>query len=167
MVAGSNTNEFYNFVKLNKWWPPEGRWFPTELSVEAFTPPYTQNVAGGRPGIVSPASGTVVTFNSTLQVVFWDDTTLNPTVDTFLFTLSSPPFSTHSFSHGQRLVSIQPLSMTTTPGGRVENGVSKNLRTVNLQIPADITVLPPAYYMLWVVKNGNPSKACIWIRVTV
>ncbi|KAG0621540.1 hypothetical protein M758_3G027900 [Ceratodon purpureus] len=166
MVAGSNTNEFYTFIKTNKWWPPVGRWWPTELSVEAFTPPYAQTVAGGRPRMLSPANGSVVKLNSVLQLGFWDDISPKPATDTFLFTLSSPPFSTHSFSQGQRLVSIKSLSITTLPGGRVENGVSKNLRTANLQIPADVTVLPPAYYMLWVVKNGNPSKSCLWIQIT-
>ncbi|KAG0561017.1 hypothetical protein KC19_9G031000 [Ceratodon purpureus] len=159
MVAGSNTNEFYKFTNNNKYWPPPGRFFPTELSVETFTPPYAG--LGDRPVILS-SNATTVKFNSVLQIVFWDNISQNPSTDTFLFTLNPPAFSTHSFSHGQRLVSLQALKITTTSG--TQNGKPGNMRTVDLQIPVYTTVLPPAYYMLWVVKNGNPSVSCLWIQ---
>lgn len=160
MVAGSNSHQYYTF---NRGTIISKVFFPTELSVETFTPPYAQTVAGGRPTIVS-VDATVVKYNSLLKIKFYDDIT-NGDMGTFLFTMNSPPWSTHSFSHGQRMVTLKALEITTQPGTD-SNGVAVNVRTAKLAIPTYTTVLPPAYYMMWVVKNGNPSKSCIWVQMT-
>lgn len=186
MLAGSNTNRYYAFKPKTSTVD-----FPTELSVETFMPPYAENQpnSGGRPVIIS-VNATTVRYRSTLELLFWDypsngasaapspppspsssssspppppPPVSNP--DRFDFTMNSSPWSTHSFSHGQRVVTLYPISLTTQPESRFENGRWVNVRTVQLRVPSYSTVLPQTYYMLWVVKNGNPSTSCVWIRV--
>ena len=162
MVGGSNSHEYYTFNRGNI--NPDV-FFPTELSLEAFLPPYAQTVAGGRPTIVS-VSPTVIKLNAKVQIHFYDDITGNQTQDTFLFTMNPPPWSTHSFSHGQRMVTLMVVGNITIANVTNLNGVPVHARTASLAIPKLSTVLPPAYYMLWVVKNGNPSQSCVWVRIT-
>lgn len=164
MVAGSNSHQYYTFRRPGSLNPAV--FFPTELSVEAFTPPYAQSVAGGRPTIAS-IHPTVVRYSSSLLVQFYDDvTSQDPASDSFMFTMNSPPWSTHSFSHGQRQVTLNVVGAITSGQGTDPNGVTVNTRTATVLTPAYRTVLPPAYYMLWVVKNGNPSVSCMWIRMS-
>jgi len=79
MVAGSNTHQFYTFTGV----------FPTELRIEAFSPPY---LALTRPGLTAPgalvygdAFDATVTYKGTVT----GDIALN---------LVSAPFVTHSYA---------------------------------------------------------------------
>lgn len=120
-------------------------------------PPYA---GGGRPTIMT--GNTAAKYSATLQIQFWDVPT--PGQVTWLFTMTSPAWSTHSYSHGQRLVTLKSTRISTIAG--VVNGNTVNINTADLVMPKYDTVLPAAYYLLWVVKNGNPSMTCIWIKIS-
>jgi len=66
---------------------------------------------------------------------------------------NSAPFTTHSFSQGQR-----SLQLKTTAPVKVGAGWS-------MQVTAapNNNIAPPAYYILYVVQNGIPSKGK-WIK---
>nr|PNR54170.1 hypothetical protein PHYPA_007847 [Physcomitrium patens] len=170
MVAGSNTHQYRSFQSMKS-----NVDFPTELSVKAFMPPYAENKpnSGGRPVIIS-VNATNVKYRATIESSTGPSppspfspppmrTVSNP--DSFVFTMTSSFWSSHLFSFGQRVVTLNPLNITTQPESRMENGRWVNARTVQLRIPSHYTVLPRTYYMLWVVKNGNPSSSCAWIRI--
>jgi len=66
--------------------------------------------------------------------------------------LLRPSAATHATDVEQRTVA---LDVTKNPDG-----------TLNLAIPAQPTLVPPGYYMLFLVDGaGTPSKAH-WVRVT-
>nr|PNR52482.1 hypothetical protein PHYPA_008856 [Physcomitrium patens] len=189
IVAGSNTHPYTSFKPMKS-----NVDFPTELSVIAFMPPYAENEpnSGRRPVIMS-VNATNVKSGAAVEVVFWDypsdesskapppstvpspltaPSPLSPPLmraesnpDSFVLTMTSSLWSTHSFSHGQRVVTLNPLNITTQPERRMENGRWVNVRTVQLRISSHSAILPRTYYMLCVVKNGNPSSSCAWIRV--
>ncbi|KAG0560890.1 hypothetical protein KC19_9G022400 [Ceratodon purpureus] len=152
MVAGSNTHQYYSFTKSSD---PTN--FPTELSVETFMPPYA---GGGKPTIMT--GNTAAKYGATLQLKFWDVPTTGQI--TWLFTMTAPAWSTHSYSHGQRLVTLKAGNFVTNSG--IVKGNTVNINTADLVMPKYNTVLPAAYYMLWVVKNGNPSTSCIWVKIS-
>ncbi|KAG0587997.1 hypothetical protein KC19_2G207400 [Ceratodon purpureus] len=163
MVAGSNTHSYYTFKKPAN--VVSKVFFPTELKVEAFLPPYALVAAGGRPTITS-VDRTVVQLGQILQVFFTDYASGPATADTFIFTMNSSPWSTHSYSQGQRMVTLKVIGDIAFQPGSVVNGLPQYTRQASLAIPKYSSVLPPTYYMLWVVKNGNPSIKCTWIRIT-
>ena len=163
LVAGSNSNQYYTFTKPSN--VVSKVFFPTQLSIEAFLPPYALAAAGGRPTITS-VDRTVVQLGQILQVFFADFAAGPATDDTFIFTMNSSPWSTHSFSHGQRMVTLKVIGDIAFQPGSDANGNPQYTRQASLAIPKYASVLPPSYYMLWVVKNGNPSIKCTWIRIT-
>ncbi|KAG0600303.1 hypothetical protein M758_11G023100 [Ceratodon purpureus] len=163
LIAGSNTNQYYTFRKPAN--VVSKVFFPTELSVEAFLPPYNLLSLGGRPTITS-VDRTVVKLGSLLQVVFNDRTSGPASADKFMFTMNSSPWSTHSYSQGQRMVTLKVSGRISSSYGVDANGTPTNFRQAVLAIPRYSKILPPTYYMLWVVKNGNPSNKCTWIQIT-
>ncbi|TQD79110.1 hypothetical protein C1H46_035311 [Malus baccata] len=94
LVAGSNTNYYYNFTGVK---------YPTELRVEKFYPPYFDPLLiSDRPTITSNYKGKMVKYKGYIVVEFKlkkaevDQSDLK-------VTMYSPPFTTHGFSMGQRL----------------------------------------------------------------
>lgn len=135
LVAGSNTHQFYTYTGP----------FPTELRVEAFSPPYLQ--AGNRPAITRYPIALkykqvfTITFNVGVR---------RGGVDVFQ---RSAPFVTHAFAQGQRLMKLK----TSVPV-RVGGGYSVTVTAVSGN-----TIAPPAYYILFLVQNGVPSKG-VWTK---
>lgn len=79
LVAGSNTHQFYTFTGI----------FPTELSIEAFSPPY---LGGNRPGLaVAGALAYGKAFTATVTYTG----TVNGNIGLFM---ASAPFVTHSYA---------------------------------------------------------------------
>jgi hypothetical protein len=67
--------------------------------------------------------------------------------------LNSAPYSTHSFSQGQRQLQLKT-------GNPVKVG---KYWSVQCTAPNSANVLPPAYYMFFVVQNGIPSRG-VWVQ---
>lgn len=79
LVSGSNTHQFYTFTGT----------FPTELRIEAFSPPY---LGGARPGLTAPgamAYGAAFTATVTYAGTVTGGIALN---------IASAPFVTHSYA---------------------------------------------------------------------
>ncbi|KAG6545105.1 hypothetical protein Mapa_013429 [Marchantia paleacea] len=161
LVGGSNTNRYYNFTSVM---------FPTELRIEAFSPPYLHssqydlrpsrvtgrlyhrdhNNRGGGGG-----SGLVIYYNEEFTISFqlpWrgsyrrDGSSLE-------YRLSAPPFCTHSFSQNQRQL---VLKATTTGYG--------TFRWARITAPSSAVVAPGGYYLLFVVHEGVPSTGT-WVQL--
>jgi hypothetical protein len=140
LIAGSNTHQFYTF----------GGVFPTELRVEAFSPPYLDGSNDGvRPAITnSPATlGYGASFTVTVSI---------PSAPGALdLKLNNAPYSTHSFSQGQR-------QLVLANSGSVDNG--DGTYTISGTAPPSAVIAPASYYMLFVVNDGIPSTAN-WVQV--
>ncbi|XP_022997365.1 aldehyde oxidase GLOX1-like [Cucurbita maxima] len=146
LVGGSNPNIYYNFTGVP---------FPTELRLEAFSPPYLDpKFENLQPMILSPSSQTKVRHAQQLVVRF-KLTGGGVTSDTVEVTMVAPPFNTHSFSMSQRLLVI---------GGENVTNVGNNTWDIHVSIPGSGTIAPSGYYLLFVVHGKIPSKG-IWIRI--
>eukprot|EP01018_Ginkgo_biloba_P022438 Gb_27173 [translate_table: standard] len=140
-VAGSNTHQYYTFTGN----------LPTELRVEAFSPPYLDRVWNSqRPNIMQ--APVRIRHGQIFTVVFG----LGAAVTNLEMNLLSAPFSTHSFSQGQRLLKLKLAAPVR---------VSANSYSVVVTAPTNGNIAPPAYYMLFPVIKGIPGKAA-WIQVT-
>lgn len=142
LLAGSNTHQFYTFTGP----------FPTELRIEAFSPPYLDAIydTTSRPTIIS--SPLYVTYNTQFTIVI---TLPVAPVAGLELNLLSAPFVTHSFAQGQRL-----LSLLVAPLVQVGLG-TYNLTATAPPVPS---LAPSAYYMIFAVNQGIPSKSA-WIQV--
>lgn len=143
LVAGSNSHQFYTFTGD----------YPTELRLEAFSPPYlSATVANLKPTItVYPF---VLTYGTPFTATVSTPTAITTTV---AISLMSAPFSTHSYSQGQRLINLN-----------VGNSVQVALASVyqiTVTAPPSPQVTPPGYYMMFAVNQGVPSTAQ-WVQVT-
>lgn len=141
LIAGSNPHYFYNFKAK----------FPTELRVEAFSPEYLSPDRANLRPVIEEIPETVrygETFNVVVSVAL-------PVVGILGVNLGNAPFSTHSFSQGQRLVKL-----TVAPS--VGDGRGKY--RVGCTAPPNGAVAPPGYYMAFVVNQGVPSVAR-WVHL--
>lgn len=68
--------------------------------------------------------------------------------------MNSAPFSTHSYSQGQRQLTLQ--SSVPAKAGRGW--------AIKVTAPPNANVAPQQYYMLFVVQNGIPGKAA-WVHM--
>ncbi|KAM3341710.1 aldehyde oxidase GLOX1-like [Capsicum galapagoense] len=145
LVGGSNPHGFYNFT---------GVLFPTELSLEAFSPSYLDSgSANSRPRIISPASQRKVKYGERIDIRFTIRGSLKR--DLVKVTMVAPAFNTHSNTMNQR--------MLTLSGGKV-TGVGISTYKINSIFPNSKNLAPPGYYMLFVVHQDIPSEG-IWIRI--
>ena len=144
LVAGSNPHVYYNFTNVL---------FPTELSVEAFSPSYLEHAFDNmRPRIVSQFQNAVM-YNQVLKVQFQVATMLAK--DLVLVTMLAPPFNTHSFSMNQRLLVLEPSKVTNV-------GVSSY--EVEITTPGSPILAPPGFYILFVVHQEIPSEG-VWVQI--
>ncbi|KAL8166638.1 hypothetical protein V2J09_008137 [Rumex salicifolius] len=143
LVGGSNPHIFYNFSNVQ---------FPTDLSLEAFSPPYLSvEYAPIRPSIVygEQAMGYMGRFSVTFRVQEF----LSP--DVVSVNLVAPSFTTHAFAMNQRMVVL---------GMEAVSEVSMGMFNVRVVGPTTRETAPPGYYLLFVVHAGVPS-AGMWVRV--
>jgi hypothetical protein len=142
LVAGSNCHIMYTFSGD----------FPTELRVESFSPAYLDPINDPfRPQIVTFSE--IVNYNTSFNVEISLPTA--PTGNIGL-TLTSSPFTTHSFSQGQRQIKLP----VTAPS--LVSGTDTYLLTA--LGPISTTVAPPSWYMLHAINEGIPSGG-IWVNV--
>ncbi|KAA8537553.1 hypothetical protein F0562_027161 [Nyssa sinensis] len=70
-------------------------------------------------------------------------------------TMVAPSFNTHSFSMNQRLLVL---------GGSNVSVVGKSAYEVGVMTPGSENLVPPGYYLLFVVHQGIPSEG-IWVHI--
>ncbi|ERN19271.1 aldehyde oxidase GLOX [Amborella trichopoda] len=143
LIGGSNPHEKYTFEGPNVK-------FPTELSLEAFSPPYLDpSNAFLRPDIMSVPTEPI-SYGASFTVEFRLPGKSGKLVE---FNLYAPSFTTHSNSMNQRLVKLTSSVPVEVGGGYKSIVVA----------PPRPAIAPPGYYMLFVVNGGVPSVAR-WVR---
>ncbi|KAL5778145.1 hypothetical protein ACOSP7_011071 [Xanthoceras sorbifolium] len=145
LVGGSNPHIYYNFT---------GVLFPTELSLEAFSPAYLDPENSSlRPKIVLPASQAKLKYNQKLEVRFTVAGTVRK--DKLSVTMVLPSFTTHSFSMNQRLLVL---------GSEKVTDLGKSTYAVQVTTPGSGNLAPLGYYLLFVVHQDIPSDG-IWVHI--
>nr|XP_043630689.1 aldehyde oxidase GLOX1-like [Erigeron canadensis] len=145
IVGGSNPNSNYNFSAL----------FPTELSVESFSPPYLlgpklrPNITGIKTG-VNLVYGQEIVFNFRFKGNGREFEN-----EKVYVTMMAPSFTTHSFSMNQRLLVLEVVD--------IRPKFSENY-VVTCLAPTTAEVAPPGYYQLSIVYDGVPSRTK-WVRI--
>lgn len=149
-VSGSNPHDTYKFPDI----------FPTETSVENFSPPYLDPaLTPFRPLIQEATSAPVLKYKVQFDTRFTLQQTggnapLSP--NDIKVVMYLPPFTTHGYSMNQRLLVLPPGVLTPeTPG----------VYKISSLAPASGNVAPPGYYMLYVVHRGVPSRA-MWVHIS-
>ncbi|KAK9054406.1 hypothetical protein SSX86_025484 [Deinandra increscens subsp. villosa] len=146
LVGGSNPHDKYEF---------ENVLYPTELSLEEFSPSYLDStVSGLRPVIISPTTGTEIGYGNQMVINFAVSNNLDPV--SLMVTLVSPSFNTHSFSMNQRLLILDSGIVTTDPE-------SSNYQVL-VTMPPCGNIAPAGFYLLFVVHKDIPSEG-IWIHI--
>ncbi|KAI4316895.1 hypothetical protein L6164_024826 [Bauhinia variegata] len=145
LVGGSNPHIYYNFTNVL---------FPTELSLEAFSPWYLDaEFASLRPNIIAPASQFKLKYNQKLSVRFQVRGTLAE--NKVSVTMLAPPFNTHSFSMNQRLLLLATSKLTN---------LGRSTYEIEVTTPFSAILAPPGYYLLFVVHQEIPSVG-IWVQI--
>lgn len=145
LVGGSNPHEMYNFRRA----------FPTELSLEAYLPPYLSPTSAPlRPTIISlETERNIISYGQEFSVNF-ALSVYNPDV-VISVALLTPSFTTHSLAMNQRMVVLDVASL-------------RRLSVFDYKItargPPMTTVAPPGYYLIFIVHAGVPSQA-LWVKV--
>ncbi|KAH6770680.1 glyoxal oxidase-related protein [Perilla frutescens var. hirtella] len=146
LVGGSNPHVQYNFTGVK---------YPTELSLEAFSPPYMgSEYAYMRPSIMSvegPTESLIVSYDQKFSITF---SLMQPEGECTV-TMVAPSFTTHSFAMNQRLLVLYVAGVQQT---------SSLTHRITVRAPPTANVAPPGYYMVFVVHQGVPSQ-CAWIRI--
>ncbi|CAN4122942.1 unnamed protein product [Withania somnifera] len=140
LVGGSNPNEFYNFT---------GVLFPTELSLEAFSPSYLDSKSANlRPHIISPISRHRFNYGQRVNVRFSISALLNRNL--IKVTMVAPGFNTHSNTMNQRMLVLS---------NGVVKVVGKSMYQVNCVFPRSGKISTTLhYYLLFVVHRDIPSQ---------
>lgn len=145
LVGGSNPHAFYNFT---------GVLFPTELSLEAFSPVYLQREFSDlRPKIISPKPQSTIKYGMNLKLKF---TVTGEVTTPVKVTLVFPTFTTHSFAMNQRVLVLDNVKLT-------RKGKSPTYE-VQVRTPKSANIAWPGYYMIFVVNQNIPSEG-VWVRL--
>ncbi|KAK8642379.1 hypothetical protein V6N13_011723 [Hibiscus sabdariffa] len=145
LVGGSNPHAFYNFTSA---------FFPTELSLEAFSPAYFNAKFNNlRPKIVDLKSMSGFTYKKriTIQVVITAEVAEN----SVSVTMVAPAFNTHSFSMNQRLIVLGDDKVTA---------LGNSAYNIEVTTPRSCNLAPAGFYLLFVVHQDIPSKG-IWVKL--
>ncbi|CAK8569690.1 unnamed protein product [Lathyrus sativus] len=144
IIGGSNPHIGYSFANVL---------FPTELSLEAFSPPYLEpGFANVRPRIVSPIIGSQK-YGQKLKLRFQVKAMLDQKL--VYVTMLAPSFNTHSFSMNQRLLVLESNKVVKMEGTTFE---------IEVTVPGSPVLAPPGYYMLFVVHKEIPSEG-VWVHL--
>ncbi|KAH7543194.1 hypothetical protein FEM48_Zijuj02G0157900 [Ziziphus jujuba var. spinosa] len=144
LVGGSNPHIFYNFTGVE---------YRTDLSLEAFSPPYLRVEYGPvRPKNVV-VGNEILRYGQAFWVTFTVPRYLN--VDVLSVRIVAPSFTTHSFGMNQRMVVMKLVGIST---------VTQFTYNVSVIGPSTVQIAPSGYYMLFVV-HGNVPSAGTWIKL--
>ncbi|KAL1534730.1 (methyl)glyoxal oxidase [Salvia divinorum] len=152
LVGGSNPNSRYVFKNVAH---------PTELRLQAFTPPNMVAAFNDRrPSnvTVDPVGG--VAYGAAFKVKFMLRKKAWQSVHDVVFTAYASPFNTHSISMDQRLLVLRSKSVTVATA---KGTVGKRLLSAVVEAPPSAMVAPAGYYMITVIYNGIPSESQ-WVR---
>ncbi|CAN6284862.1 unnamed protein product [Urochloa humidicola] len=155
LVGGSNPHLYYNFSNVA---------FPTDLSLEAFSPEYldaSNDIL--RPRILHPSpSGKAarVAYGRKMKLKFSVPASARRrrgAVGEVSVTMVAPSFTTHSFAMNQRLLFLEVIKV---------EAVRDRVGTyhVSVMMPATAVLAPPGYYMVFVVNGLVPSEG-IWVHI--
>ncbi|XP_042486297.1 aldehyde oxidase GLOX-like [Macadamia integrifolia] len=145
LVGGSNPHHYYNFT---------GVLYPTELSLEAFSPAYLDSEYSGlRPTINIPESSSKLTYGQQFVLHFSVTSQVNQSL--IEVTMVAPSFTTHSFSMSQRLLVLDSSNVTA--------GTNSSY-TIAVTTPNSNILAPAGYYILFVVHQDIPSEG-IWVQL--
>ncbi|CAD6202977.1 unnamed protein product [Miscanthus lutarioriparius] len=159
LVGGSNPHTYYNFSNVQ---------FPTDLSLEAFSPEYLDASNDMlRPRILDPSptgAPTSVAYGATMALQFSVPASVRRRhggaaglLGDVSVTMVAPSFTTHSFAMNQRL-----LFLDVTKNVAVRGRASTFNASVTM--PATAVLAPPGYYMVFVVNGHIPSEG-IWVQI--
>ncbi|CAJ1960994.1 unnamed protein product [Sphenostylis stenocarpa] len=145
LVGGSNPHVFYNFTGVEH---------PTDLSLEAFSPPYlAPEFNPVRPTIRYVTNNNVLGFRVFCYVTF--TVADYGSASDVSVRIVAPSFTTHSFGQNQRMVVLK-LRGVTYLGGEAYYATVVG--------PSTPEIAPPGYYMMFVVHKGVPSSGW-WVQV--
>ncbi|KAL8127118.1 aldehyde oxidase GLOX1-like [Apium graveolens] len=145
LVGGSNPNVKYDFTRVL---------FPTELSLESFSPPYLDpRSAYLRPTIISPVTRIKIGYGQQLPIRFSVPGKVKMNLVTV--TMVAPSFTTHSFSMNQRLLVLKSEDVKI---------VGRSKYQIRVVTPGSGNLAPSGYYMIFVVHQEIPSEA-IWVKI--
>nr|XP_016434335.1 PREDICTED: WSC domain-containing protein ARB_07867-like isoform X1 [Nicotiana tabacum] len=143
LVGGSNPHIRYNFTGVQ---------YPTELSLEAFRPPYlAPEHSHLRPSILT-VEGPVSygqKFSITFTLGFYQP------AKELMVSMIPPSFTTHSFAMNQRLLILDVVEVQR---------LSLFAQKITVCAPPSRNIAPPGYYMVFVVHKGVPGHSS-WIRM--
>ncbi|XP_058722277.1 aldehyde oxidase GLOX1-like [Vicia villosa] len=144
IIGGSNPHFGYSFGNVL---------FPTELSLEAFSPSYLEpGFSNVRPRIVSSIIGSQK-YGQKLKLRFQVKTKLDQNL--VYVTMLAPSFNTHSFSMNQRLLVLDSNKVVK---------VKKTTFEIVVSMPGSSVLAPPGFYMLFVVHKEIPSEG-VWVHI--
>ncbi|KAG1369847.1 aldehyde oxidase GLOX-like [Cocos nucifera] len=141
LVGGSNPHVGYSFTNVT---------YPTELSLEAFHPPY---LAVARPWVV--AVGAAAVGYGEVVAVRFESSVGWAGAGSVEVVAMAPAFATHAVGMNQRAVVL--------PVGRVTQ-VGPFAYEAEAAAPPSPEVAPPGYYLWFVVHAGLPSQG-VWVRI--
>ncbi|KAK6245507.1 hypothetical protein SCA6_008597 [Theobroma cacao] len=145
LVGGSNPHAFYNFT---------GVLFPTELSLEAFSPAYMDAEFNDlRPTIVAPKSMSGIQIRTKLSVQVVITGKVDPNLVSV--TMVAPSFTTHSFSMNQRVLDLGNNNVTA---------LGNSTYNIEYTTPRSYNLAPAGFYLLFVVHQDIPSQG-IWVKL--
>jgi hypothetical protein len=157
-VGGSNPHTYYNFSNVQ---------FPTELSLEAFSPEYLDGSNDVlRPTITSPSPAgapTSVTYGESMTLQFEVPAATRRRgrgggIGLVSVTMVAPSFTTHSFGMNQRVLLLDVAQTTAAASHRA------GPYETSVVMPATAVLAPPGYYMVFVVNGHIPSQG-IWVHI--
>ncbi|KAI3455080.1 hypothetical protein Pfo_011743 [Paulownia fortunei] len=143
LVGGSNPHIYYNFTGVD---------YPTDLSLESFSPPYLSPQ-------YDPLRPRIIRIDETLS--YKNPFSLTFTVPEFLrmsvvsVRIVAPSFNTHSFSMNQRMVVLKWVQASC---------IGSNTYRVAAFGPSTPEIAPPGYYLLFLVHAGIPSSG-MWVKI--
>lgn len=142
LVGGSNPNIRYNFM---------GVLYPTELSLEAFSPPYLKS-GRPRPFITALKPGLYFQYKNRFSIEF-NSKGKGGGVDV---TMVAPSFTTHSYAMNQRVLVLEVAEVRRVSGTHY---------IIDGYAPATTALAPPGYYLVFVVHGGVPSPGK-WVHIS-
>ncbi|XP_042491794.1 aldehyde oxidase GLOX-like [Macadamia integrifolia] len=147
LVGGSNPHQYYNFT---------GVLYPTELSLETFSPPYLDpRYSRFRPTIIAPAAYTKLRYGQRFLLRFSGTDQVYVNRRRLAVTMVAPSFTTHSYSMNQRLLVLDSRNLIA---------VTKSSYVMAVTTPNSPFLAPPGYYLLFLVHHNIPSEG-IWVQL--
>uniref|UniRef100_A0A0D9VS44 Galactose oxidase-like Early set domain-containing protein n=1 Tax=Leersia perrieri TaxID=77586 RepID=A0A0D9VS44_9ORYZ len=153
LVGGSNPHTYYNFSNVE---------YPTELSLEAYSPEYLDPSNDMlRPTIADPSptgAPVSVTYGASLTLRFAVPASKRSRggIGLVSVTMVAPSFTTHSFAMNQRLLFLDVVKTAAL--------ARAGSYQASVVMPATATLAPPGYYMVFVVNGHIPSEG-IWVHI--